>query len=133
MVLNAFYVNSITGINGTEFTATVKLICNSNKIVSESSRKRIRMRNSCGLSNEIIYEEDIMNFVIDERKLYLACANECMSVLESFKKAGCSSVTMQRIHKGKPIQPKTLGKLARALNVRPIDLLKEEIYCAVQH
>lgn len=133
MVLNAFYVNSITGISGTEFTATVKLICNSNKIVSENLRKHIRMRNSCGLSNGIIYEEDIMNFTIDERKLYLACANECMSVQESFKKAGCSSVTMQRVHKGKPIQPKTLGKLARALNVKPIDLLKEEIYCAVQH
>ena len=67
-----------------------------------------------------------MNFIIDERKLSLSCANECMSVRESFKKAGCSSVTMQRVHKGKPIQTKTLGKLAKALHVRPIDLLKED-------
>ena len=67
-----------------------------------------------------------MNFVIDERKLYLACASECMSFVEVVRKTGCSSVTLHRIHKGKPIQPKTLGKLARALNVKPIDLLKEE-------
>lgn len=67
-----------------------------------------------------------MNFVIDERKLYLACASECMSVVEVGRKTGCSAVTLNRIHKGKPIQARTLGKLAKALNVKPIDLLKEE-------
>lgn len=67
-----------------------------------------------------------MYFVVDERKLYLACANECLSVVELFKTAGSSSVTLQRIHEGKPIQSKTLGKLAKALKVKPIDLLKED-------
>ena len=65
-------------------------------------------------------------FVIDRRKLELLCAEKCVGCIEVTKLAGLSSCVLHNIKKGSSVNPKTLGKLAKALNVKPIDLLKEE-------
>lgn len=65
-------------------------------------------------------------FFIDKRKLELLCAEKCVGCVELTKLAGVSSCVLHNIKKGSSVNPKTLGKLAKALNVNPIDLLKED-------
>lgn len=54
-------------------------------------------------------------------------ARSCFSSEELAKYAGISRVTLQRLKSGKQVaRPRTIGKLAKALEVEVEDLLKEE-------
>lgn len=68
---------------------------------------------------------DDMLFKIDNKKFFSACASMCMTTSSVIKSAGCSTVTQQRIVKGKPLQAVTVGKLCKVLRVKPEDLLAE--------
>ena len=59
-----------------------------------------------------------MLYQIDNKKLFMACADVCLSVTEVVVKgAGCSPLTLQRITKGKPVTSVTIGKICKALGV----------------
>lgn len=64
-----------------------------------------------------------MMFIIDAKKFCMQCANRCEPVTQAIKKAGCSTLVLTRIYKGKPVQVATLGKICKALNCNPDDLL----------
>lgn len=65
-----------------------------------------------------------MLYKIDNKKLFLACAEVCLSVTEVVVKgAGCSALTLQRITKGKPVTAVTIGKICKALHVRPEEII----------
>ena len=64
-----------------------------------------------------------MLFTIDKKKLFLTCASLCIGAKDVVKLASLSTVTLQRIYDDKPVRAKTLGKLAKALGVKPEDLI----------
>lgn len=66
-----------------------------------------------------------MMFVIDAKKFCMACANQCEPVTQAIRRAGCSTLVLERIYKGKPVQVATLGKISKALKCSPADLLAE--------
>lgn len=61
---------------------------------------------------------------VDNEKLDMALAKRCVN-LRSLR-ADMSAQTLSRIRQGADIRPATLGKLARALGVDPVEILKEE-------
>ena len=64
---------------------------------------------------------------IDTHKLSIEMARNCFSFEELSKSAGISRVTLQRLRTGRQLaRPQTIGKLARALEVKVEDLLTEE-------
>lgn len=64
---------------------------------------------------------------IDTHKLAIEMARNCLSFEKLSKSAGISRTTLQRIKSGRQIaRPQTIGKLAKALEVKVEDLLKEE-------
>ncbi|ADZ84327.1 helix-turn-helix domain-containing protein [Cellulosilyticum lentocellum] len=64
---------------------------------------------------------------IDTHKLSVEIARNCFSAEELSKCAGISRVTLQRLKSGRQVaRPQTIGKLAKALEVKVEDLLKEE-------
>lgn len=67
-----------------------------------------------------------MELIIDNRAFLIACANKCIGKVEATKRAGISNCVLHRIKNGKNVHAETVGKLARVLDVKPIDLLKEE-------
>lgn len=65
-----------------------------------------------------------MLFRIDNKKLFLACADACLSVTDVVVKgAGCSALTLHRITEGKPVKATTVGKIAKALGVKPKQII----------
>lgn len=59
-------------------------------------------------------------------KYYLFLANECMSTQELSEKSGVSQVTIRRlISRKQEARPQTIGKIAKALNVKVQDLLEQ--------
>lgn len=62
-------------------------------------------------------------FVIDLKKFCMLCANRCEPVSKVVRNAGCSTLVLNRIYKGLPVQVATLGKISKALNCKPDDLL----------
>lgn len=67
-----------------------------------------------------------MELIIDNRAFLIACANKCMGCVEATKQAGVSNCVLHRIKHGKCVHAETVGKLAKVLDVKPIDLLKED-------
>lgn len=64
---------------------------------------------------------------IDTHKLAIEMARNCLSFENLSKGAGISRTTLQRIKSGKQIaRPQTIGKLAKALEVKVEDLLTQE-------
>lgn len=64
---------------------------------------------------------------IDTHKLSVEMARNCFSTEQLSKDAGVSRVTLQRLKSGRQVaRPQTIGKLAKALEVKVEDLLKEE-------
>lgn len=62
---------------------------------------------------------------IDSKKLNLALAKKCMSMSELSTASGVDAVTITRINKGtQSPRPQTVGKLAKALNVRVEELIE---------
>lgn len=64
---------------------------------------------------------------IDRTVFLNELARNCMTINDLSKKAGVSYVTVHRIKNGtQEPMPKTVGKLAKALNVTVETLIKEE-------
>ena len=64
---------------------------------------------------------------IDTHKLSVEMARNCWGAEQLSKNAGVSRVTLQRLKSGRQVaRPQTIGKLAKALEVKVEDLLKEE-------
>jgi len=60
---------------------------------------------------------------VSNESLDLALANSCISMTELSKLSGVNKVTLTRISRGtQDPMPKTVGKIARALNV-PVEYL----------
>ena len=61
---------------------------------------------------------------IDNHKLDLLLAKRCINLRGL--RAEISSQTFSRIRRGEEVRPATLGKLAKALNCDPAELIVEE-------
>lgn len=63
---------------------------------------------------------------IDRRKLDLIMAKQCVNLSDVTKKAGVSSALITKVVSGKyTLTTKTLGKISKALNVEPQDLIQD--------
>ncbi len=62
--------------------------------------------------------------VVDREKLYMAMANSCLTSAELQVKSGLPRGTYLNVITGKNVRPATVGKLAKTLNVKPVELLK---------
>ena len=60
---------------------------------------------------------------IDNRKLDLQLARQCKVI--SDLRGATSTQTLTRIRQGDNIKPSTLGRIAKALNCDPADILEE--------
>lgn len=63
--------------------------------------------------------------ILDKDKLNIALASECLNPYEFCKVANIGYFTYKRMATEQPIKPKTVGKVAKALNVKVQDLLKD--------
>ena len=63
--------------------------------------------------------------IIDEQKLYLACARHGCGIIGALRGAHVAVATITRIRKGLTIRPTTLHKLAKYFGVDVVDLLKD--------
>ena len=61
---------------------------------------------------------------VDANKLFALCADKGYRLKDLAAAAGVKYATLQAIKKGKIIRVDTLGKLARALDVKSIELLE---------
>lgn len=61
--------------------------------------------------------------IANKRKLQLAMARACMSVTDVQKKAQMPRPTLDNAIAGKDIRPETLGRIAKALGVDPVELI----------
>lgn len=63
---------------------------------------------------------------LDRRKLDLILAEKCYNLVDLTKKAGVSSALITKVVSGNyTLTTKTLGKIAKALEVKPQDLIQE--------
>ena len=62
---------------------------------------------------------------VDRQKLELAMARACINSADLPAAAGLPRPTVQNAIVGKGVRPATLGKIARALNVDPAELIEE--------
>ena len=62
---------------------------------------------------------------VDRRKLELAMARACMNSADLPKASGLPRPTVQNAIVGKGIRPATLGRIANALGVDPVELIAE--------
>lgn len=62
---------------------------------------------------------------IDKKKLTLAMARLCMDSTDLEKATELPRPTLNNAISGRGIRPSTLGKIARALNCDPADLIEE--------
>lgn len=64
--------------------------------------------------------------VINNKRLNIAMANECLTVSELAKKSNVSRVTIRRLfNRSSTPKPATIGKIAKALNVQVEELLED--------
>lgn len=64
---------------------------------------------------------------LDKNKLELAMANKCYTKTRLVANAGICYSSLIKILNGKmKLTPQTLGKIAKTLDVKPIELLKDE-------
>ena len=65
--------------------------------------------------------------IIDRKKFDLAMAKKCINLKELKDLAHISNSTISKVLAGNiPLQPKTLGKIAKAVDVEPIELIQDE-------
>ena len=62
----------------------------------------------------------------DRKKLALAMARACMNPQDLAKAAEMPPPTVNGVIRGRSVRPATLGRIARALNVDPAEIIKEE-------
>ncbi|MDO4333061.1 MAG: helix-turn-helix domain-containing protein [Eubacteriales bacterium] len=63
---------------------------------------------------------------IDKQKLQIAMANACVVSKDLQKKSTLPRGTYLNVVTGKSVRPATIGKIAKALNVRVEDLIQME-------
>lgn len=63
---------------------------------------------------------------ISRKKLELAMARSCMTSSELPKAAGIPRPTVQNAVVGKSVRPATIGKIAKALGVDPVEIIEME-------
>lgn len=64
--------------------------------------------------------------IIDRKKFDLAMAKKCINLKELKDLAHISNSTITKVLAEKiPLQPKILGKIAKALDVEPKELIKD--------
>lgn len=63
--------------------------------------------------------------VLNANAILLVMAEQGLTIGEFCKKADIFAGTYRRIMKGEEVKPKTAGKVAKALNVKVEDLLKD--------
>ena len=63
---------------------------------------------------------------VNRKKLELAMARACMESRDLPVAAGIPRGTVQNVIVGKSVRPATLGRIAKALGVDPVEILKEE-------
>lgn len=61
----------------------------------------------------------------NRERLEMAMARACLSTAELAEKSGLRRPTLNGVIVGRNVRPDTLGKVARALNVDPEELLEE--------
>lgn len=62
---------------------------------------------------------------LDRKKFDLASARACMSINDIAEKTGIPRPTISNVALERGTSPVTLGKIARALGVDPLDIIKE--------
>ena len=62
---------------------------------------------------------------IDNKKLDMELARNCVS-LSALRDNGISPQTMTRIRNGADVKPVTVGKIAKALGVDPVEIIETE-------
>lgn len=62
---------------------------------------------------------------IDLKKLDLALARACMNS-RGLREHNISSNLMTTVYKGIDIKPSSVGRIAKALNVDPLEIIKED-------
>lgn len=66
-------------------------------------------------------------FKLDMRKFDLARAAKCYTKTQTAEKAGISFSTFQKIqNRQNRLTARTLGRLAKALGVKPVELIQDE-------
>lgn len=60
--------------------------------------------------------------VIDSKKFDNACANSCLPAYKVLTIAKVSTCILPRIRQGKELRAVTVGKIAKALNVKPEEI-----------
>ena len=75
----------------------------------------------------IVKRGETIMLQLDRRKLDLILAERCYNLTDVTKRAGLSSALVTKVVSGKyTLTTKTLGKMAKALGVKPADLIKDE-------
>ncbi len=62
----------------------------------------------------------------DRKKLEIAMAQACMNAEDVQKKAEIPRPTFNNVISGRNVRPGTIGKVARALGINVVDILREE-------
>lgn len=62
----------------------------------------------------------------DRKKLELVMARACMNSADLPKIAGLPRPTVYNVITGRSVRPATLGKIAKALNVDPVEIIDKE-------
>lgn len=62
---------------------------------------------------------------VDRKKLELAMARACMNTDDLVITSNMPRPTVNNVITGRSVRPATLGKIAKALNVDPIELIEE--------
>ena len=62
----------------------------------------------------------------NKKALLLAVARACVGRKEISEKAGMPEMTVKNVLDGRSVKPATLGKVARALGVDPLEIMEQE-------
>ncbi len=62
----------------------------------------------------------------NKKALLLAMARACVGRKEISEKAGMPEMTVKNVLDGRSVRPATLGKVARALGVDPLEIMQQE-------
>jgi len=62
----------------------------------------------------------------NRNKLRLAMARACMNPQDLAKAAEMPQQTVNGVLRGRSVRPATLGRIAKVLNVDPVDILEKE-------
>lgn len=62
----------------------------------------------------------------NKKALLLAMARACVGRKEISEKAGMPEMTVKNVLDGRSVRPATLGKVARALGVDPLEIMEQE-------